>query len=394
MERMPATRSARALAGLLILSVGAAPALAQGKGPGKDQGKEPAEVKRMRKAWSLLLPEEQADVAAWFSADVAALGSFQGRLLAFAVALEPADPVYLPEDPGIAWFDPKEHAPGDPIPRRKLDEDSTRVTGERKRLFESRAAPLPSVWRYDWGTRTVVRSGDFQAPEHVFELGLAGLPPQSDLAIALLERALDNGEEQVALGAFGHAYTDREGWVFPGITLYDAWCSGQEIEMPDVDNLGLVHVITGKRGRWKAPIPASEHDELYELVGEHFQRVHRFRELRSALARSYLAGSARLDAAYLPHLLRLHGLWEQSESDPAKLSPLLPDSKGSEKFLPAFAKKFDKDGKRVSAAKIRWVQLDEDARQVRALLESILEQSGAFDRKSRPPAKTGGAGPR
>ena len=385
MEAMVRIRSARAAAGLLALALAAGPALAQGK------DKEPAEIARLRKAWSVLLPEEQADVAAWFSADVVHLGTFQQRLLAFALALEPTDPAFLPEDPGIQYFDPKEHAPGDPIPRRWLEPDDARAQAELKRMVAKRAAPpLSTAWRYDWGTRTVVRSAEFQSPEHVFQLALAGLPPQSDLAIALIERALDSGEEQVALGAFGHAYTDREGWVFPGLTLYDAWCSGQEIEMPDVDNLGLVHTITGKRGRWKAPIPASEHDPLYELVGEHFERVHRYRGLRSALAQSYLTGSARLEAAYLPHLLRLHGLWEQCESDPSKLAPLMPSSEDSAKYLQGVAKKFDKDGKKVGAAKNRWATLDADAQKVRGLLQQILQESGAFDRKARPTDKDKG----
>jgi len=341
----------------------------------------------------LLLPAEQEEVAAWFSADVKNLGTFQGQLLALALKLEPNDPVYLPADPGIPWFDPKEHAPNDPIPRRTLDADDPRAVAERKRLFASRAPQLSlSAWRYDWGSRTVVRSGDFQAPDHVFELALAGLPPQSDLAIALLERALDSGEEQVALGAFGHAYTDREGWVFPGLTLYDAWCSGQEIEMPDIDNLGIWHVITGEKTRWKAPVPASDHDALYAFVGEQFQRVHNFRALRSAFAQTFMTGSARLDAAYLPHLLRLHGLWEQCASDPAKLAALLPESKDSAKYLVGVAKKFDKDSKRVNAAKNRWAQLDADAQQVRALLDRILKEYGAFDRKAKPAEKGGNKG--
>ena len=113
-----------------------------------------------------------------------------------------------------------------------------------------------------------MRTGEFRSAQHVFELALAGYAPQADLAVALLEQALDRGEQQLALGAFGHAYTDREGRVFPGLTLYDAWSSGLEIEMPDVDNLGIVHAVTGQRGRWVAPVPASEHDELYALVGE------------------------------------------------------------------------------------------------------------------------------
>jgi hypothetical protein len=127
------------------------------------QDKEPADVKRMRKAWANLLPAEQEDVAAWFSADVKNLGTFQNKLLAFALTLEANDPAYLPEDPGIAWFDPKEHAPADPIPRRKLDADDSRAVAERKRLFASRAPQLAhTVWALRLGlSRSVVAQRGF-----------------------------------------------------------------------------------------------------------------------------------------------------------------------------------------------------------------------------------------
>jgi hypothetical protein len=243
---------------------------------------------------------------------------------------------------------------------------------------------LPSAWRYDWGTREVVRTADFRAPEHVFELALAGFAPQADLALALVERELDRGEAQLALGAFGHAYTDREGHVFGGVTLYDAWSSGIEMEMPDVDNLGIVHTLTGERSRWKAPVPEAEHDALYGLVAEHFGTALAYRAPREALAQCFLIGSARLGDGYAGHLVRLHGLWEEYRSSPAELAKVLPDSADAAGYFQRWAERFDKDGTRLARARSRVAQLDWDRTQVRALLVRILTELGAFERERRP----------
>jgi hypothetical protein len=378
------------LAGLVLLAPGAAA-----------RAQEAPDDARVRRAWSLLLPEEQDDVVSWFSAEVEGLPTLQGQLLRLALALEPSDPGLLPEDPGTTWFDPQEHAPGQPIARRLLAADDRQALAVREKILGRQPArPFPSAWRYDWGRREVVRSADFRAPQHVFELALSGHAPLCDLAEALVTKALDRGEAQLALAAFGHAYTDREGRVFPGVTLYDAWSSGTEIEMPDVDNLGLVHAITGKRGRWKAPVPASQHDELYDLVGELFADARRYRGLREALAQTFLVGTAALETSYAPHLLRLHGQWEEYGSQPADLAKVLPRSDDWADYLERWARRFDKDAKRLQKARTRVAQLDWDRTQVRALLVRILQEYGAFERTARPqpkppkPAPGDGAGGR
>jgi hypothetical protein len=361
----------------LVLCAASLPAAAQ----------EPDDA-RLRQAWSYLTEAEQADVASWFRSEVENLDTFQMRLLRAVLASEPTDPGLFAQDRPAEWYDPEKTAPKQPIARRKLPADDPRA--ERTRAaFRERAAvqDVPSLWRYDWGRREVVRSGDFQSAQHVFDGALAGFAPQVDFAQALIERALDDGKQQTIQAAFARAYTDREGWVYPGLTLWDAWSSGAEFEMPDVDVLGIVGAITGKPPRWKAPVPESQHDELYEQVGEWFGEARAARGLRESLARTFFVGSTGLGDAWSAHLLRMHGLWEEHASDPAALAAEIGKSKDQADVLPRWAKRFDKDSKRNAKARTRVATLDWDRRQVRALLVRILEEYGAMARTERPAPK-------
>lgn len=362
---------------VLALLAAVAPARAQ----------EPDDA-RLRQAWSYLTPQEQEDVASWFRAEAEHLDTFQNRLLRLVLEREPQDPGLFPEDKAAPWFDPEKHAPKQPIARRKLAPDDARVR-KLSESFTARvpSAEVPSCWRYDWGRREVVRRGDFLAAQHTFEGAIAGFAPRVDFAQALVERALDDGEQATLHAAFGHAYTDREGWVYSGLTLWDAWSSGAEFEMPDVDVLGLVATITGKPPKWKAPVPESQHDELYATVGEWYATVRVERGLREALARTYFVGAANLPEAWAPHRLRLHGLWEERESDPTVLAGQIAKERDPADVLPKWAKRFDKDSKRNDKARTREATLEWDRRQVRGLLVRILDEYGALARTALPSPK-------
>src|SRR6187402_507848 len=176
----------------LALTAAALPAAAQ----------EPEDA-RLRQAWSYLTEEEQADVASWFRSEVEKLDTFQSRLLRAVLASEPRDPGLFPEDSALEWYDPEKTAPKQPIARRKLPADDARAQRTREAFREHQPAQdVPSLWRYDWGRREIVRTGDLQSAQHVFDGALAGFAPQVDFAQALVERALDDGKQQAIQAAF------------------------------------------------------------------------------------------------------------------------------------------------------------------------------------------------
>ncbi len=350
--------------------------------------KEILDDARLRQAWQFLTAAEQEDVAARFEEEAGALRSFENALIAHALTLEPTDPGLLPTAGAAPIYDPKVHAPAQPIARSVLKPDDPIALEAKQRMVDAELdRSPPSAWRYDWTKREVQRAADPHEPTRVFENALAGRPPNFDLAEAIVEKTLDRGGETKTLAAFAHAYTDRAGNVYPGVTLYDAWSSGAEIEMPDVDVLGIVHDVLGDWNRWKAMIPDSQHRAIYDAVGKLYQRAHKYRALRSALAESYLVGKPALRDGYIGHVLRFHGLWESAKAEPSSLAKELPDAEHAQEYMLHWSELFDRDGAKVQKAQARQATLEQDARDVRATLIRCMKESGALERKSRPEPK-------
>lgn len=340
---------------------------------------------RLRKAWSYLLPAEQDEALARFEGEVSGLPTLQNRLLRHVSRLAELDIGMAPVDQPAPYFDPKVHAPAQPIPRRTLDPQSKDAQDQRASMLTEIAGEFALArCRYDWGQRLVLRAASFDDLDRRMESALAGRAPGFDWARAWVERALDGGAHQATFAAFGHAYTDRAGNVYAGVTLYDAWSSGAKMEMPDVDALGLVHELLGDWKRWVAPVPAIEHDRLYASVGKLFVPAHRYRALREALARTFVEGTVPLRDGFGAQIDRLHALWEACLSQPLDLAARLPADAETSEFLAKWTLECEEDAKVRDAGKQRRATLDADSQQVRALWASILTDLGALDRKSRP----------
>jgi hypothetical protein len=211
------------------------------------------------------------------------------------------------------------------------------------------------------------------------------MEPDWDLAEALVELELDDGSLQASFAAFAHAYTDRWGGIYPGVTLYDAHASRTQIEMPDVDALGLVHDLLGDWQTWVAPVPAEQHDALYAKIAELFQPVMRHRGLRTNVARTYLRGNAELRDSYRFNLDNFHALWESVRSDPAALRAKLPDAAGWRDFLQGWDDTLRADPLLLAGGTNRHATLDREAQSVRATLLRLLEEYGALDRIEKLP---------
>lgn len=335
----------------------------------------------LRAAWNALDDAAKDDLLEQYEAEADYLDSFSARLVKFALTLEELDRKLLPVRPPIPVFDPATHAPAQPIPRRALEEDSDAAQAARKRIL-GRTPPrrLQPGWRYDYALRKVVREPDEASRERRFENALAGALPLADLAEALVERALDDGAQHKALSAFSHAYTDRAGSVYPGITLYDAWSSGAEIEMPDVDVLGIVHAVLGEQTKWKAPVPDTQHKGLYKRVGEIFQDARRHRGLRAAYARCYLGGASEVEPLYSVCVERFHFAWDEHQSDPRKLAARMPTPDKWNEHLAAADKRMlaAKDGRERALARLE--TLARDALERRAALAGMLRERGVLAR--------------
>lgn len=280
----------------------------------------------LRAAWERADEERRRDVIEYLRLDLSHAESFQLALVRHVISSSGIDPGLWEPAPEPAWFDPQTHAPAQPIPRKLLDPDSSKAERARdKYLDHIRPRPLRSAWSYDWGSGDVVWHPDRDDTTRHFENALAGFPPDLDLAEALVLRTLDDGSQQTELGAFAHLYTDRNGNAYPGVTLFDAWNSGEGIEMPDIDVLGVVHTVLDDWKSWVAPVPDTQHSRLYGKVGELFLGARRHRELREALARAYFNAEPVYPGRFTrSDDLRFHGFWEYHSSAPEPAGEDLP----------------------------------------------------------------------
>lgn len=372
-------RACTALAVLAALAPGARAVPAAAASASSHVQEDPGDT-ALRRAWTRLSDEERGELAEWFRYEVRSLRTFQGTLIEHAIRARGEDVGLAPAARAPRVFDPDEHAPKLPIERTWLKDSSPRLERERERLFGKAAAvELHRAWDYDWGLGQLVRIEGVDAGTILFENALRGLGPDADLALACVEEALDAGKAQEVLEAFGHTYTDRKGNAYTGITLYDAWGSGARIEMPDVDNIGIVNTVLGKQRKWRSPVPERKQESLYAQVGELYTEARRYRGLREALAALYLRAEPPVPAGYDTNRLRLHALWEEASSTPATLAEELPDAKTWQRYLERLLKRVDRDTTLTGKARTRSASLAADERAVRSTLIRVLRESGALD---------------
>jgi hypothetical protein len=360
-----------------------APALAA-LAPRELSGNEADE--RALRAFDALSEKEQRDLLDWFTVECEKLATFQGSLIRYVLEHAPRPAAEWPGLAPLVWYDEHEHSPAHPIPRVPLAAGSPEVAAVRNRILGAPGTRrLDGGWLVDYAARGLVRLPHQDDPRRVFWNGLLGMEPDWDLAEALVELELDDGSLQSGFAAFGHAYSDRWGGVYPGVTLYDAHASLLQIEMPDVDTLGLVHELLGDWQTWAAPVPAEQHEALYARIAELFRPLHRHRGLRTNLARTYLRGNAELRDSYRFNLDNFHALWESVRSDPAALRAKLPDAEGWRDFLQGWDDTLRADPVLFAGGTNRHATLDREAQSVRATLLRVLEEYGALDEIEKLP---------
>src|SRR5262245_15223519 len=325
--------------------------------------------------WRRLGTPQRGAAMAAFERGLAALDTSQMRWLRAVLEKAPAD---IPKAGELPFYDPKVHAPAQPIARKRLSASDGRV---KRLLKDVRADPDPRApllaIDYDWFGGRVVRTGKPDDPELVFQNALRGVPPRADLARALVLAALDHPAERKHQAAFAHAYTDREGNVYP-VTLYEMLGTGIEIERPDVDALGIVHDVLNEWSRWVAPVPGSQHDTLYKLINELYATAKQSHELRVALAELFVVPGGPPRIGYEKLVLNLQALWASVDSDPAKLAPVLPDGKQWAGYLAELTARCQKDFKYFGQGRRRAAQLRLDAQELRKVLGAALDEGARF----------------
>lgn len=144
----------------------------------------------------------------------------------------------------------------------------------------------------------------------------AGYAPEAARAVAGVLTVLDRDGDQRALAAWcDHLYADRDGRVFDGVTLYEAWYSGQLVEVPDVDAIAFARNVLETQS-FASPIPdGARRARLYDQIRAAVKKHREYRTLCEAAAAAFVAAVPELDPTYEPLLLRMHLLWGECGQD-------------------------------------------------------------------------------
>ncbi len=329
-------------------------------------------------AWESLARSKsrKEKVAKAFLAKVEALDSEQLQLVR-----ELCQDAKKPKKPGKPpYFDPSEHLRNQPVRRKAVDpEDERYLAVQRRLLGDPSGRALRCAYRYDWYERAVVKTGEPDDPELVFHNALCGYPPGLDLARAQALARLDRGDEEATLRAFANSYTDRAGGLYPGITLYDAWLSGQTVEMPDVDALGIVHTLLDDWKTWPDPVPDDRHDALYAKLGELFARARDWREPRESLADTLLVADPVPRRGYESLHGNFHALWAKHGSDVGALAAEFPGVDGWRPWVEAWVETCKTVPGVWEEGQARAKRLEESAALVRAALAQAMREQGVLD---------------
>ena len=142
----------------------------------------------------------------------------------------------------------------------------------------------------------------------------------TDHLVAQVLQALDKDPMQRKLGTyFEHLYADRNGAVFAGVSLFDAWRAGATLEMPDTDAIAYAQLVLGTQS-FVAPLPDNRRRaRLYDKMNEGFSAHRDYRTLRLTIAASFVAAMPKIDVTYEPLVPRCHWLWQKHDLDLAKV---------------------------------------------------------------------------
>jgi hypothetical protein len=243
------------------------------------------------------------------------------------IAAQAIDEATLPAQAPSAHFDPDEWTGGVAPARHVIPPADSRHRSVYAAMPP--VAVLQDLARrvaYDWSRGTLVRCAPAPGWRERFASYLRGYPPHADAAYARALAALDRDPEQRRLAVyFEHTYADRDGGVFAGVSLYQAWYAGDTIEMPDVDAIAFAVSILGDRS-YHSPIPAdARRDRLYAKIRAGALSHRKYRTMLEAAAAAVIRSDPEMDEMYARLAPRFHYLWKLCDDDADRLHRKLQD---------------------------------------------------------------------
>ena len=321
---------------------------------------------QLYQAWEQLPEAEQSEIAEWFRYESQALNNLQSRLIRSVGESVETDRGFWPLEGPKPFF-----SPGGKRKRIEIDSEQARALRNELGIESSK-----ELWSYDFGSRRLIRHGELRDADRVFSAALEGRLPDFDFTIREVCRLLDDGSLLDAQAALSHAYSNSDGAVFPSITLYDFLAAGKQRMLCEEDALGVLRYVEDSSDPESEQEQSSSLAELNQRVRAVFEEARAGREMVETLAQVFLDANPKLPEQF-KDIRELHGLWISSDEDPKVLQEALPKASQVASYMKAWKETFRLKRLRTKAT-YRQRDLAFSERDVRALLERIMEQSDAF----------------
>ena len=232
--------------------------------------------------------------------------------------------------------DPKTYATGVAPERKRIPPDDERHRQARTRYPAVPAlADLQCAVHYDFALGKIVRRAQPLGPDELLANDLAGYPRGSDMVLARVLQILDDAPDRQKAAYFGHAFANLDAECFTGITLYNVWSAGRELDIPDVDAVAFARGLL-QDFSYVSPIPAGpRRTALYEKIARGFAAWRENRSTREAAAASFLSGDPRMSLVYKPLTTRFHYLFARHGEDVGAVGRALAAHGTRNEFLAA-----------------------------------------------------------
>jgi len=224
--------------------------------------------------------------------------------------------------------DPEEWAQGVAPGRSRIAEGST----QHRRVRDAFPAvpfldDLRTAIAYDWRHARVARREHGLSFDSRFANALGGWLPDADLIVAHLLAKFDADDHQHELAEyFEHAWADLDARVYENVTLFEAWCSGNQVDVPDVDAIPFAETILADR-TFVSPIPAgARRTRLYEQIRTAAAEHRRYRSVVICAAAAALRAEPILDKSYGDLVPRFHLAWVEAGGNLETMTRLVGDA--------------------------------------------------------------------
>jgi hypothetical protein len=238
-------------------------------------------------------------------------------------------------EPGATYaYSSKKYAPKLKLNDRVLKESHYKWKAISKTVFPEGIIEKKATYQFNYinNKLTVPPKIDYtQRLSHY----LKGSWGEHDLLQAVCLSQIANKEKmRKCADYFAHTYRDRDGYIYPKITLFDIWGAQTEFGISDVEGIAFLQNVLDEH-RIESPIDKRYHSKLYQRIKEYFEEYREYRDIRNSLAALHLDPNASIPRILEAQRENFALAWMILDYDPLRMANYLEAHPTRDAFLAA-----------------------------------------------------------